>query len=171
MSELTHPQTVFEKAWQQDDNGLYLFRSEKHEVMALAALYPKLPLQVVVALSEGKVGTDVHFGELPRRMKRILHETADAVEEKMLMLLEEGQRVVAEIVPPSTVSTTTHTEGFGVPDHAHIVLFAAERNEGERQYNGAALGEDVVRRTVQLLRFNDEETSQLNQRLAHISVW
>jgi diadenosine tetraphosphate (Ap4A) HIT family hydrolase len=177
MSEFTtnnspgNRQTVFEKAWQQDDNGLYLFRSEKHAVMALAALYPRLPLQVVVAPNEGEFGTHVHFSQLPRSTKRKLHEVADAMDEKMFTLLQKDQRVVTEIVPPRTESVTTHTEGFGVPDHAHIVLFAAERKEGELQYNGAALGEDAVARTVKLMRFNQKETAQLNQRLSHLPVW
>lgn len=157
MSEFT--QTVFEKAWRKDDSGLYLFRSEKHEVMALADPFPKLSLQTVIAPSEGLKGENVHFNTLPRSARRKLHEVSDAIGEKMATHLGPNERVV------------THIEGFGVPDHAHIVMFAAERKEGEALYNGALLGEDVVRRTVELLRFNEEETAQLNQRLSHIPTW
>jgi len=175
MSELIKPhypgpkQTVFETAWLQEANDLSLFRSDEYNVIALADPYPKLPLQMVIAPSEGSAGMNVHFAELPRSMKRRLHEVSDAFGEKMLTVLSQDQRAIVDEV--SGQEPHVHIEGFGIRDHAHIVMFGAERRQGERLYNGTSLGEDTVRRTVELMKFTAEETARLNQRLAHLPVW
>jgi hypothetical protein len=109
--------------------------------MAIADLYPKLPLQAVVAPSSGTKGEKVRFIDLPRSTRRKLHEVADAVAEKILPYVEGDQ------------DTITHIEGKGIKDHGHIVVGADKLNERGALYTGMSLGADAVRRTVELLRF------------------
>jgi hypothetical protein len=115
--------TVFERIWDQPDG--HIFKSAQFGVMAVADAFAKFPYQVVVAPKNGSAGEAVCFSDLPRYTKRTLHEVADAVEEKIAAQCGDAERVI------------THTEGFGVPDHAHIVLFGAERRQGEALYTGS----------------------------------
>jgi hypothetical protein len=48
---------------------------------------------------------------------------------------------------------------------------ADKLDESGAIYTGARLGEDAVRRTVELLKLTEEETAKLNQKLARLSVW
>jgi diadenosine tetraphosphate (Ap4A) HIT family hydrolase len=168
MSELTKSifpnpaRTVFENAWDQEDNPNMLFRSDKHGVMALADLYPKLLPQVVIAPKDGKKGEVVHLHSLPPILRLRLHHVADTVAEKIQTYIDEQY---------TDDYVITHIEGRGVKDHAHIVVGAGEAKEGVALYTGASLGEDVVRRTVEFLRFNEEEAARLNRQLARISIW
>ena len=148
--------TIFERVWNQP--GGHLFKSEWHGVMVVADIFPKLPLQVVIAPSTGEVGKIVHFSNLPRRTRLKLHEVSDAMGEKMLPLCDDNQRVI------------THTEGVGVPDHAHIVKFIAEPGHGQRLYNGRQLGNLAVQDAVRLLTFSEEETRLLEDHLDEIDA-
>ncbi|MDX1766204.1 MAG: hypothetical protein R3313_04605, partial [Candidatus Saccharimonadales bacterium] len=154
MSEAGFTSTVFEDAWHHTDN--HIFRSERHQVMAIADIAPRLPLQVVVAHRSGYPGRDVGFSDLSTLHKRKLNEVAGAVGEKMAKHITEGQRVI------------THSEGFGVPDHPHIVLFAAARKEGERLYNGPPLGAIAVQNTIEVVKFTPVEAESLEARLDHV---
>jgi hypothetical protein len=88
---------VFENTWIQDDNGLYLFHSKEHEVMALADLYPKLPIQAVIAPSKGTKSEKVRFNALPATTRRKLHEVADAIGEKLLQYVDPDQDIITHI--------------------------------------------------------------------------
>jgi diadenosine tetraphosphate (Ap4A) HIT family hydrolase len=154
--------TVFENAWNQEDNPDMLFRSENLGIMALADLYPKLLPQIVVAPKDGKKGEVVHLHNLPPILRLRLHHVADTVAEKVQAYIDEQY---------TDDYVITHIEGRGVKDHAHIVVGAGEAKEGVALYVGASLGESAVQRTIELLRFNDEETAKLNHQLSRISVW
>lgn len=147
--------TIFEPIWDQPDGPL--FKSERHGVMVFADAFPRLPLQVVVATQYGTPGHEVHFSQLPRITRRRMHEVADAVEEKIFAECEPGQRVI------------THTEGFGVPDHPHIVLFAGERKQGESLYSGPVLGEMAVRHTLEAISFSTIDRMELEGRLSRVA--
>src|SRR5687768_7611405 len=107
--------TVFERVWSSPDE--HLFRSERHEIMAAVDTFPKMPLQAVVAPRTGYKGQQAHFNLLPHPVKRKLLEVADAVGSKILQQCSINQRAI------------THIEGYGVEDHPHIVLFAAEKKQ------------------------------------------
>jgi len=124
--------------------------------MAVADRYAKFPYQVVVAPKDGSFGETVRFSDLSRYTRRTLHEVADAVEEKIAAQCGDTQRVI------------THTEGFGVPDHAHIVLFAAERKQGEALYTGDSLGQLAVQNTLDVITFTPDEFQDLEKRLEGI---
>ena len=146
--------TVFERIWDQPDG--HIFKSAQFGVMAVADAFAKFPYQVVVAPKNGSAGEAVRFSDLPRYTKRTLHEVADAVEEKIAAQCGDAERVI------------THTEGFGVPDHAHIVLFGAERRQGEALYTGSPLGQVAVQHTLEVITFTPIEHQLLEARLEEI---
>jgi diadenosine tetraphosphate (Ap4A) HIT family hydrolase len=157
-SEASPRQTKLEAAWFNPLVGTHLFKSEHHSVMAVADPYAKFPMHVVVAPRDGRPGEDVRFSKLPRLTRRLLHEVADAVEQKIEDYLEPEQRVV------------THTEGFGINDHAHIVLFAAIRGEGESLYDKAKLVSPlIIQHTLDVITFNPIEAMDLEQQLDQVS--
>ena len=145
------PHTVFENEWLDRKNQL--FRSERHKIMVVPAIPPKLPFHVVVAPHKGKPGEDVRFSDLPRNTRLMLHEVADTVEAKMSGLITPEQRII------------THTEGFGVRDHAHIVLGAAEKGEGINLYTGESLGALALHQTIEAMTFSSQEAAALELRL------
>ncbi|MGF7228760.1 MAG: hypothetical protein ACQR33_02125 [Candidatus Saccharibacteria bacterium] len=147
-------QTVFEQIWGKPDG--HIFKSARFGVMAVADAFAKFPYQVVVAPKDGSAGEAVRFSDLSRHTKRTLHEVADAVEEKIAAQCGDTERVI------------THTEGFGVPDHAHIVLFAAERKQGEALYTGSPLGQLAVQNTLDVITFTPIEHRLLEARLEEI---
>ncbi len=149
--------TRFEDAWEKPLVGDHLFKSERYGVMALADPFAKFPMHVVVAPREGMPDEEVYFSDLPRITKRLLHEVSDAVEEKIKQHCQPGQRVI------------THTEGFGIPDHAHIVLFAAERGEGQSLYVPCSAGALAVQHTLEIISFSPIEAQALEQRLDQVS--
>jgi hypothetical protein len=148
------PQTVFEQIWDKPDG--HIFKSAEFGVMAVADAFAKFPYQVVVAPKDGSAGKAVRFSDLSRHTKRTLHEVADAIEEKIAAQCGDTERVI------------THTEGFGVPDHAHIVLFAAERKQGEALYAGSPLGQLAVQNTLDVITFTPIEHRLLEARLEEI---
>jgi hypothetical protein len=149
--------TKLEEAWDSPLIGTHLFKSEQHGVMAVADPFAKFHLHVVVAPREGDPGKDVRFSKLPLLTKRLLHEVADAVEEKIERHIEPEQRVI------------THTEGYGIPDHAHIVLFAAKRGEGKDLWVPRSAGELAIEHTLNAISFNPNEAEMLDQRLAQVA--
>ncbi|MDB5185606.1 MAG: hypothetical protein JWL85_129 [Candidatus Saccharibacteria bacterium] len=150
----TRPTTVFERVW--NNRKELLFRSDRHEVLAAVDIKPKFPLQVVVALRYGTPGERADFDALPSYMKKRLHTVADFLGQKILANCTEEQRVIR------------HTEGFGVPDHPHITLFAAERGQGKDLYNGEPLGLEVVENTLKVLKFTDTQPAELEAELGQI---
>jgi diadenosine tetraphosphate (Ap4A) HIT family hydrolase len=147
--------TVFERIWNKPDEHLFL--SERHGVMAAVDAFPRMPLQSVVAPQFGTKGQASHFNLLPTVTKRKLLEVADAVGQKILQHCTPEQRVI------------THIEGYGIDDHAHIVLFAAERKQGANLYIGETLGPIAVQHTLETIRFSPTEAEQLEARLDDIN--
>ena len=147
--------TIFERVWHRPDE--HLFMSERHGIMAAVDTFPRLALQSVVAPRYGTPGTPAHFNLLPRPLKRKLFEVADAVAEKILHNCDPNQR------------TTTHIEGNGVKDHAHIVVYASEPKQGADLYTGEILGQLAVQHTLEVIRFSLEESADLEARLDEIA--
>lgn len=144
--------TVFERVWDNPDE--HLFISERHGVMAAVDAKPRLPLQSVIAPQHGTPGKPAHFNLLPTPTKLKMLEVADTLGRKMLQHCAPQQRAM------------THIEGFGVADHAHIVMFAAERGQGADSYNTAInLGPIAVQHTIDVLRFTPVESAALEARL------
>ena len=152
MSDLT----IFERVWRNTDEHLFL--SERHGIMAAVDTFPRLPLQSIVATRVGTKGVPAHFNLLPRPLKRKMFEVADAVGEKILQHCSPAQRAI------------THIEGYGVSDHPHIVLFAAERKQGTDLYAGESLGPIAVQHTLEAIRFNPAEAEELEARLDEIAL-
>ncbi|HWZ66074.1 MAG TPA: hypothetical protein VNX65_04795 [Patescibacteria group bacterium] len=153
-SQENHSTTVFEDAWMQ--SGGHIFKSEKHGVMARPDLFPKFNLQVVVTPRNGSPGNLVRFSDLPRSTRLKLHMVADEVEEQIAEHCGPDQRVI------------THVEGFSVGDHPHVVLFRAERREGERLYTGSPLGPLAVQNTLEVITFTPVKAQLLEARLDEI---
>lgn len=143
--------TIFENVWNQPEG--HLFKSEEHGVMAVADKFPRMPLQVVVALSEGTPGVDQHFQDLELVQQRRLLEVGMVVSAKILRHCNPGQRSMFTL------------EGFAVPDHVHIVHYAGERRQGIDRYDGRVLGQRAVEKTLELVAFTSAEVDQLESRL------
>lgn len=159
MSEVnaSRPTTIFEGVWQQP-SGHFLFRSERHRVMAVADTRPRMPLQVVVAPADGTPGKKAHFYDLKLSQQRRLLEVGLAVGSKILNHCNPGQRSMCTL------------EGFGVEDHPHIVYYAGERGQGKDRYNeDLHLGDAAVQQTLELIRFTAAEATLLEARLDLIS--
>lgn len=125
--------------------------------MAVADPYAKFPLHTVVAPRDGNMDEEVHFSDLPDATRRLLHVLADAVGEKIKQHCKPEQRVI------------THIEGFGIPDHAHIVLFAAERSEGRQLYEPVAAGPLAIQHTLEVISFNPVEALALEEQLDRVA--
>jgi hypothetical protein len=143
--------TILERVW--DNPEEHLFLSKRHGVMAAVDTFPRMPLQSVVATQYGTPGQPAHFNLLPQPVKRKLLEVADAIGAKILSNCTPDQRAI------------THIEGYGINDHPHIVLFAAERKQGAELYTGTNLGPLAVQRTLEVVRFNSVEAHELELRL------
>lgn len=156
MSEpsLAAPQTIFEKIWQQPAG--HLFRSEKHQVMAIADAFPRMPLQVVVAPAYGTPGVDAHFNDLPLPMQRKLAEVGFMIGHKILQHCTPSQRAMFTL------------EGFAVKDHAHVVHYAGERGQGIDRYTGPMLGQTAVEHTIEAIVMSDLDTHVLESRLDRV---
>lgn len=151
--EIKEP-TIFERVW-HDPTG-HIFKSVRHGVMAFADKFPKMPLQVVVALSQGTSGEDQHFNDLPIEKQRKILEVGLVVGKKILSNCEENERSMFTL------------EGYAVRDHAHVVYYAGERGQGINRYTGQALGEEAVQRTIELVTFSPEEAQLVEARLSKI---
>lgn len=57
---------------------------------------------------------------------------------------------------------------FAVPDHAHIVLFAPERKQGETFYTGSPLEQLSVQPTLEVITFTPVEHQLLEAHLGEI---
>jgi hypothetical protein len=148
--------TILERVWYKPDE--HLFVSRRHHVMAAVDAFPRLPLQAVVAPQFGTKGKPAHFNALPPEMRRKLHEVADTVGGMIMQRCEEGQRAM------------THIEGFGVSDHPHIVLFAAEQGQGANLYDKTVkLGNSAVEHALNILRLTEDEAAALERRLDKLS--
>lgn len=147
--------TVFERVVQNaPDEHLYL--SERHKVLMAVDPFAKLPLQSVIAPTTGSAGQESHFDELPFRTQLKLHAASSFIGKKMLELCEPGERVIK------------HIEGFGVPDHPHIVTYVAERGQGRDLYDGSFIGAAAVAPATEQLRLNDDEVDELDGLLTTI---
>jgi len=147
--------TIFERV-AADKPDEHLFLSQRHGIMAAIDTYPRMPLQCVVAPTVNDANVEGHFNRLPSGMRQKMHEVADTLGEKVLACCTSGQRPI------------THIEGFGVADHPHIVVFAAERGQGADLYTGANLGPVAVQHTLEVMRFTLEEATELEARLDQI---
>ena len=147
--------TIFERVWQQPDG--HLFRSERHGVMAVADLFPKMPLQVVVAPATGQPGETVNFFDLTVVKQRQLLEVGLVVGRKILQNCLPGQRSMFSL------------EGFAVPDHAHLIYYAGQRGQGLDRYTGKVLGPEAVQYTLDVIQFRPAEAKILETNLDEIS--
>lgn len=150
--------TVFEKVWDKPEE--HLFRSEKHGVMAAADRFPKLRLQSVIAPKEGASGQEASIYSYPEEMQLKLFVVASALGRKMLDNCVDGERVI------------THIEGFNIPNHPHIVMFAAVRNAGVGLYSPGPQSEVFLNSrfedTLEVMRFTPVEAKELEARLDEV---
>ena len=147
----TPPPTAFETIWQQPDG--HLFKSTRHGVMAIVDVYPRMPLQVVVAPRSGNSGGIAHFYDLDLPQQRKLLEVGLMVGAKILQHCSEEQRSMFTL------------EGFAVKDHPHIVYYAGIRSQGVDRYTGACLDEAAVQQTRDAISFSRHDTEALELRL------
>lgn len=154
----TPNRTVFEPLW--DEPGRLIYRSsggpDELGIMAFPDVYPKFPYQVVVAPRYGDPGGKVDIFSLPEEMQERLNTLTIEVGRKLLELCEPDQRIVV------------HSEGFAVTDHAHNVLFPANRGEGVKIYEKGNLGPTVVEDTLRVVRFTPEESRRVDAKLRSI---
>jgi diadenosine tetraphosphate (Ap4A) HIT family hydrolase len=116
------PPTLFEKIWYGDLPSLPVYRSEDRGVMAILAEPQELPGQLVV---------------FPRRAVSEIHHLSVATENEMLLVTRALTRQVQKQLGAERV--VRHTEGYGVPDHAHTVLVPSyERGDSDRIHHPSA---------------------------------
>ncbi len=144
--------TVFEGVWESCENPL--FKSEEHGVMAVADAFPKFPYHTVLFPREGE-DQKVHVHKLARAEAHKLYAVKHAIGAKILEHCDDEQRIV------------DHTEGFAVPNHAHIVLFAALRGEGKALYDKAILpnSEEIIEQTIRDITLSEHEGAALEDEL------
>jgi diadenosine tetraphosphate (Ap4A) HIT family hydrolase len=103
------------------------------DVSALVDPFRKLPGTIVVIPKEGTPGREQHLAHLPStRLMQVA-----------LVCQAFGQKIVEQ----TGLRSIEHTEGYGVPDHAHTVIFAAERGEGRALYEKVDLPEPEILNT------------------------
>lgn len=151
-SKPNSPQTRFENL----TTG-HLFYSERHEVMAFVDPFPRMPLSVVVAPTRGTPGENAHFYDLDLVMQRRIMEVGFFVGRKILDRCGPDQRAMFTL------------EGFGVPDHAHVVHYAGVRGQGADRYDGVDLGPEAVDAAYRALAFAPYETELLNMHLERVA--
>ena len=146
--------TILERV--RDNPDELLFRSDTHRVFAAVDAFPRLPYQCVVAPFYGNPGKPAHFNNLDPQLQMKLFLVASAIGQKVLRHCTDQQRAV------------THIEGFGITDHPHILVFAAERKQGANLYTGENLGLVAVQNTIEAIRFLPEEAQELEARLREV---
>lgn len=122
-------ETVFQKVFRQYDEweasgshgpapARVAFRHV--DVSALVDPFRKLPGTLVVIPNEATPGEDHHLAHLSasRRMQIAL------------VCLEFGKKIITQ----TGIRAIEHTEGYGVPDHAHTVILPAARGVGKALY-------------------------------------
>lgn len=144
--------TVFEEVW-NDSTTPFLFRSDKHKVMAIADKFPRMPLQVVIAPASGNPGEIVHFHDLNEITQDKLWTVGKAIGKKILSASSSPQRSMFTL------------EGFAVEDHAHLIYYAGVRREGINRYTGELLGDLAVQRTVEAITLSLDESIALESKL------
>lgn len=97
------------------------------DVSALVDPFRKLPGTIVVIPKEATPDAEHHLADLPpsRRMQLAL------------VCQEFGKKIIEH----AGVRAIEHVEGYGVPDHAHIVIFPAAKGEGKALYEKVGLPE------------------------------
>jgi hypothetical protein len=118
--------------------------------------FRKLPGTVVVVPREGTPGKDAYLHDLPAHRLDQMSRVRVAFGRKMLAI--------------TGVRPIEHVEGYGVPDHAHVVMFPAARGEGRALYEsverpGAEELEAELDTTLALYGMRGEEAAGLRQRL------
>jgi hypothetical protein len=120
------------------------------DVVALVAKVPKFVGEVVVFPSTGYPGQDVGLFDLDTHVRLGVELVAHTIGQKMMRAFGVDKKVIE------------HDEGFGVPNHPHAVVFAAQRGEGARLYELSRLNPDQVYfELVQEMLALDERTTRL----------
>ena len=158
-------ETLFEGIWRKLDEydaapeasdvppAYVLYRNRRFGVMALADAFPKFPHQVVITPREGCYGQKTSVYDMAPSRRLQLELVAQAIGKKLLSNAPE-QRVIE------------HVEGYAVPDHPHIVMFSAERNQGVKLYGKAEpASADTLEATRCLLQIDGDEAAELDSRL------
>jgi hypothetical protein len=133
-----------------------IYRSTFHGVTAAIDPYSKQQFGTVVYPHEATSGTEDHlFAGTMERTLRIM-TVAHLVGNKILRLARRAG--ADEVVPP--VRTLMRVDGFAIPDHAHVVMGAAERGAAPIDADPAELD-----RRWEALRFTEEEAATADQQL------
>lgn len=155
--------TIFEKAmtdlatWDgQGEAPAYpLYRGA---AVAVVAKFPKFKGQVVIFPQEGNRGEPVSLHDLPLYQSLQVGTVAHVVAQKMQQVFPEGRII-------------RHDEGYGVPDHAHAVLFPAKQTEGRRLYDPPIeLADGYFERMQELLTLDEGQIRALDVGLAHLAT-
>ena len=148
MSE-SRSESVFEKALREPDAPV-LFRSDWHGVAALVDPFPKMPYQsLAIPFKPFREGERV-LGDTSELEALSVAAVALALQRKIQRLCGAGQLAL------------THTEGYGVPTHPHILVYQSyERGSGAKLYTGDVLKDWPVERTLGVLSFSAPESDAL----------
>lgn len=147
-------ETIFEYLQRTSDEKI--FESRWHEILILPAFPPRMRSEVVVAPFKGKKGEVVHFNDLSDKVALKLLASAKFIGQSILRTCSPDERVI------------THLEGFGVPDHAHIVVAKGVRSESKMMYEPQTLGQEAYAATLEGLTFTSTQTDDLNSVLDQI---
>lgn len=118
--------------------------------------FRKLPGTIVVVPLEGTPKVSAYVHDLPEHRQHQMTLVRNAITRKMLA--ETGLRPIE------------HTEGYGVDDHAHVVVFPAERGAGKALYEQVPRPDEEtleaeLDRTLGLYGIRGVEADLLGQRL------
>lgn len=142
-------ETEFQRAI-NDPNVPKLFDSGWHGVAAIIDTFPRLPYQSLA---------------IPYRpFKENERVLGDMLPIERLSVVAVGhalQRKVQDVCAPGQFALT-HTEGYDVPKHAHILVYQSYRQKsGAELYGGPILPDWPVERTLAALSFNTLERDAL----------
>lgn len=163
------PETIFER---------YVFDDPERELSYVSPLLllkgtcgvavfvdgrPKCEGQTVVALWHGTPGIDQRIHHLDQPSRLVSAELAGF----FALRLEERAGILAP--DASDPIALTHTEGRGVRDHAHALMYLSpDRGDGARLYQPEWLGHEAPERALDVMRLTSSEINFLDRHLGHL---
>jgi len=124
------------------------------KVAALADTSPRLPYQSLAVPFRAFAEGEQVIGDMPAIVRLSVSAVSHALQRKIQELCEPGQLAL------------THTEGYGVPTHAHILVYQSYmQKSGVDLYEGPVLPEWRVERTLAALSFTATERDALLEEL------
>ena len=144
--------TVFENIYRNNTEEPIL-KLEDHGVIALADSRPRLPLQVVVASSEGFREGESNSFDIDPSIRRKIFEVASAIGLKIGELCGEKENPIWTIT------------GFQIKNHPHVVLAKGQSGDLTVLENGPQLGPEAVHNTLEMIKFTPIEVANLEASL------